>query len=80
MNEDESIDAIIDAVLGGVIINVLCSSRKSFYLGGWNLHKMEVLNRHIVRNYIRFYINKERQPNRLKIPCYKMIRRPKKPK
>lgn len=51
------------------------------YLGGWSLHKMEILGKRAERKYIEHYSSHVLPTIRaIKIPGTKLIRRPRKPK
>lgn len=82
LTEDQFIDAIINGILGGVVLEALLGGGRHFRLYDWCFKHISQWEIRCERKYIEHYSS---DPTRIKrvtifIPGIKLIRRPRKPK
>lgn len=81
LTEEQFVDALVDAILGGVVLKALLDNRH-FRLYDWCFRHISKWEIRFERKYIEHYSS---DPTRIKritimIPGIKLIRRPRKPK
>ena len=81
LTEEQFVDALVDAILGGVVLKALLGNRH-FRLYDWCFRHINKWEIRAERKYIEHYTS---DPTRIKritiiIPGIKLIRRPRKPK
>lgn len=82
LTEDEFVDALVNAVTGGLLLKAIVGGSKSFRLYDWCFKHITQWEIRCERKYIEHYTS---DPTRIKritiiIPGIKLIRRPRKPK
>lgn len=79
LTEEQFVDAMVDAILGGVLIHALLDHR-SFRLYDWCFKHIDQWEIRCERKYIERYSPDPPSISRINIPGIKLTKRPRKPK
>ena len=80
LTEEEFVDAIVGAVVGGLLLRAIAGDFKPFRLYDWCFRHIDYWNNRAQRKYIESMRSHVNQRHRIMIPGSKLIRRPRKPK
>lgn len=80
LTAEEFADALIDAVVGGLLFKAIAGGFKTFRLYDWCFKHIDQWEIRCERKYIEHYSPDPPRISRINIPGIKLIRRPRKPK
>ena len=80
LTEEEFVDALVNAVVGGLLLKAITGGFKPFRLYAWCFKHIDQWEIRCERKYIEHYSPDPPTISRINIPGIKLIRRPRKPK
>lgn len=78
--EDQFVDALVDAVVGGLLLKAIIGGFKPFRLYSWCFKHIDQWEIRCERKYIEHYSPDPPRISRINIPGIKLTKRPRKPK